>query len=108
MAGPKAYNRVQETAANPAAGTVTLAGAARACQTFASKHSDGDRPNVMIEGKTGNLWEAGRHTYTAGTITRSAGDVEDGSSGPGVLTTFTTAVDVWQNEPASVFNSVLF
>lgn len=96
MAYEKLMNRVREIAAAPGTGTVTLLGAAVGHSKFSDRLSNGDRCRVTIADTTGANWEVILATYTAGTLTRSAGDVEDGSAGPGVLVNFSSGVqDVW-------------
>lgn len=85
------YNAVKETSTSTGVGAFALAGAVTGFQTFASKVANGASVPYVIRAQGSALWECGICVYNSGpnTITRSAGNVDDGSSGPGVLVNFT-------------------
>ena len=85
----KTGDKLQETTTTAGTGTVTLAGATIGNRPLSVKFNNGDVGFVVIDNGTG-VWEAGLVTWnTGGTLTRSAGNVVDGSSGPGTLVSLT-------------------
>jgi hypothetical protein len=102
----KQFNRVKETCSAPGTGTVTLLGAPTGFRAFGSKLANGERSPVFIVDQLNANWELGLHVWnTGGTITRSAGDVLDGSAGAGVLVNFASGTqDVFLGRPAEFDN----
>ena len=103
MTGLVIADRVKETTATTGTGTLTLAGAATGFQSFAVV-GNGNQCNICIISGNGTGWEIqGASTYTLSgtTLTRTAANVLDGSSGPGVLVSLTGTSTVFLTEPAS-------
>src|SRR6266581_197366 len=73
-------DRVQETTTTSGTGTLTLAGAVAAYQSFATAFVSGTQ--VAYRLLDGNAWEVGYGTFTTGSLTR---DFVLGSSSAGAL-----------------------
>lgn len=84
-------DRVQETAAAPGTGTVTLLGAALGFQTFAVI-GNGNTTFYTIADQGGNNWEVGIGTYTASGTTLSRDTVLANSLGTTAKIDFTTGI----------------
>lgn len=84
-------DRVQETAAAPGTGTVTLLGAALGFQTFAVI-GNGNTTFYTIADQGGNNWEVGIGTYTASGTTLSRDTVLSNSLGTTAKIDFTTGI----------------
>lgn len=86
-------SRVRATTSAPGTGTATLTDASGAWASFTSL-TDGDTFHYIIADQSGTKWEAGLGTKgTSGpnaTLTRSAGNVLNGSSGAGTLVDFSS------------------
>ncbi len=94
----KVADAVHETTATTGAATsVTLAGAAANSQTFSTKLATGDTCNIAL--KSGStVWcviEGATYNSTANTLTWTAAQVLDGSSGAGTLVTLAGTSDVF-------------
>ncbi len=98
MAGPLLFDRVYASVTgNPGTSTVTCGSAVAGYQAM-SVVGDGNTADVLIQSVDANgvptgLWEHQLNsTYTASgtTLSRSAANVFDGSSGPGVLVNFSS------------------
>lgn len=97
-------DRVLESCAAPGTGTVTL----RGIQTGAWQSFDivgtGNTCDLCIVDQYGTHWEVQREsvfTLAGRTLSRTAGNVVDGSSGPGVLVNFSSGVqDVFLDRPS--------
>lgn len=102
MSGPGlAYkDRVQETAAAPGTGTMTLAGAVVGFQAFSTAVVTGQ--TVYYEITDGTNWETGQGIYTTASTTLTR-DVVFSSSNSGALVNFTSGVNVWLDLPAQTF-----
>jgi len=82
-------DRVKETSTSAGVGDVVLNGAMLGYRSFASVCAIGDTMTYCIE--SGAEFEVGIATYSAlNTLTRSASNVFDGSSGAGSLVNFTS------------------
>ena len=88
---PVLRDRVKDTSTTTGTGDFTLSGTApTGFQTFANAFSVGDPFLYCIVDNTSGLWETGTGSLSATTtLVRDAG-VMDGSSGPGVLVSFTS------------------
>lgn len=84
-------DRVQETAAAPGTGTVTLLGAALGYQSFAVI-GNGNTTFYTIADQGGNNWEVGIGTYTSSGTTLSRDTVLSNSLGTTALINFSTGV----------------
>lgn len=103
---PKIADRVKETTTTTGTGTVTLAGAVSPFRAFSAAPEivSGDLVSYAIIAQTGGEWEVGSGIFTLSgtTITRSSGNVTNGSSGPGVLVNFSAGTkDVFSNVSAA-------
>lgn len=88
-------NRVKVgVSGTPGTGTVTLGTRDTGFQTFASAGAVAGRQySYTIEELGSDLWESGIGTYTGTTLTRD--QVYDGTNGPGVKVSFTSAAKVF-------------
>lgn len=82
-------DRVKETCTTTGTGALTLLGAAPDYQSFAAI-GDGNTTYYSVVGRGTGQWECGITTYTASgaSLARTAGNVLGGSSGAGVLVSF--------------------
>ena len=88
------FDLIQETSASTNGASLTLAGATTGNRTFGSKMVNGDTCLAMASNGAG-LFQAATYTWTTGGIlTTVAGSVIDGSSGAGVVVTFTGTVTI--------------
>ena len=84
-------DRVQETAAAPGTGTVTLLGAALGYQSFAVI-GNGNTTFYTIADQGGNNWEVGIGTYTSSGTTLSRDTVLSNSLGTTALINFSSGI----------------
>lgn len=105
MAGPLYFDRVRETSNITGTGNIILSGAATGYQSIGSKFSNGDTGYWVIADQSGMNWEVqGPSAYNSApnSITRTAGNVLDGSAGVGVLVNFGVGIkDVICDFPAN-------
>lgn len=96
---PYLADRVQETAAAPGTGTVTLAGAVTGYQSFATAYAGLVALWVPYCITDGTNWEVGKGTYTVSgtTLTR---DTIYSSSNSGSAVNFSGGVNVFVTAPA--------
>jgi len=85
------YDRVQDTTTSTGTGGVVLDNAPpTGMQAFAARYTVGDLVPYTIQDQASGLWEVGIcQLVTTNSISRSAVNVLDGSSGKGVLVNFT-------------------
>lgn len=90
---PAFRDRVKDTSTTPGTGDLTLSGTAPegGYQTFANAFPLNTPFCYCIEEASTNLWETGTGYLSASTTLVRDAAVFDGSSGPGVLVTFTGA-----------------
>ena len=98
---PYFADRVQETAAAPGTGTVTLAGAVTGYQSFATAYAGLVALSVPYCITDSTSWEVGIGTFTVSgtTLTR---DVIKSSSNSGSAVNFTSTVNVFVTTPADL------
>lgn len=97
-------DRVKQRVFVAGTGPVSLAaGAVQGFQTFPAVMAEGDTTWYTIPDPASGLWEVGLGTLLAGDMLgRTAENVLDSSSGPGVLVNFPGAIcDVFQTMPAA-------
>lgn len=95
-------DRVKETTTTTGTGTITLDGAVSQFQAFSDVASNLDTMHYAIVGQAGTEWEVGLCTWnTGGSLTRSAPNVLDGSSGAATLVNFSAGTkDVFITIPS--------
>lgn len=104
-------DRVLETCAVPGTGTVSLLGAQSGPWQSFNSIGNGNTTYYCIVDQAGNNWEVGSATFTlAGrTLTRTAGNVLDGTNGPGVLVNFASGTqNVFGDAPATLFTNAIY
>lgn len=97
-------DRVKEDWTGVGTGAIVLGGAAQGgFQRFGAKLVNGDTCYYTVEEPSANRWESGLATYNSGpnSLTRSAGNVFDGSAGPGALVNFGSGAKVVFLTPAA-------
>jgi len=108
--GPFLFDRIKETCSSPGLGPVTLLGVVAQFHSFSAKIPNGGTVVYEIQDQAGGPnWEIQLGTYALdggplnNTLSRTAANVLDGSSGPGVLVNFSTGTqNVFCDLPAAM------
>lgn len=104
---PRLLDRIKDTSTTTGTSAVTLSNSAPSgYRTFGSAYTVGDVFPYCISDSTSGLWETGLG-YLATSTTLVRDTVDNGSSGPGVLTNFTAGTkDVFVTATAHFLEDV--